>query len=71
MVVDTRNWLPGEKVIIPPDWIKNISWSDSEVVVNVPSETIKNSPKFDPSEPVNRDYETTLYDYYGRPKYWA
>ena len=71
MVIDTRNWLPGRKVIIPPDWwIKDISWADSEVVVNVKRDAIKNSPEFNPAEPVNREYETRLYDYYGRPKYW-
>lgn len=71
MVVDTKNWLPGRKVIIPPNWIENISWSDSEVLVNVDKETIKNSPEFNPLEPVNRKYEIRFYDYYGRPKYWA
>lgn len=71
VVIDTRNWLPGRKVIIPPDWwIKDISWADSEVVVNVKRDAIKNSPEFDPAEPVNREYETRLYDYYGRSKYW-
>ncbi|MCJ7717472.1 MAG: PRC-barrel domain-containing protein [Anaerolineales bacterium] len=70
MVVDTKNWLPGKKVIIPPHWIKKISWGDSEVIVEVARETVKGSPEFDPAEPVNREYETRLYDYYGRPKYW-
>lgn len=70
MVVDIRKWLPGREVIIPPDWIKDISWADSEVVINVPRETVKNSPEFAPSSPINREYETRLYDYYGRPKYW-
>jgi hypothetical protein len=70
MVVDTRNWLPGKEVIIPPDWIKSISWADSEVFVNVTKEMIKGSPEFDPAAPVNREYETRFYDYYGRPKYW-
>jgi hypothetical protein len=70
MVVDTRNWLPGRKVIIPPDWIKDISWMDSEVLVDVSKEVVKESPEFDPAAPVNREYETRLYDYYGRPKYW-
>ncbi len=70
LVVDTRNWLPGKHVIIPPDWIKEISWSKSEVMVDVSKETIKNSPQFDPTAPVNREYEIRLYDYYGRPRYW-
>ena len=71
IVVDTRDLLPGKKVIIPPDWTKEISWSASEVSVNVTKDMIKDSPEFDPSAPVNREYETQLYDYYGRPKYWV
>jgi hypothetical protein len=71
MVVDTRSWLPGRKVMISPDWwIKDISWADSEVVVDVTRDLIEGSPEFDPAYPVNREYETRLYDYYGRPKYW-
>jgi hypothetical protein len=33
-------------------------------------DSVRNSPEFDPREPVNREYEVRLYDYYGRPKYW-
>lgn len=70
IVADTRNWLPGRKVLVPPDWIKEIDWRNSEVVANVKKEVIKSSPDYDPAAPVNREYETRLYDYYGRPKYW-
>jgi hypothetical protein len=38
--------------------------------VDLKGESIRNSPEFDPGEPVNRDYEERLYDYYGRLKYW-
>jgi hypothetical protein len=34
-------------------------------------EMVENSPEFDPSATVNREYELRLYDYYGRPKYWS
>jgi len=70
LVVDTRNWLPGRKVLVPPDWIEQLSWKDTKVSVDLPMELIKNSPEYDPSAPVNRQYEERLYDYYGRPKYW-
>jgi hypothetical protein len=39
-------------------------------MVEVARETVKGSPEFHPAELVNREYETRLYDYYGRPKYW-
>jgi hypothetical protein len=71
MVVDTRNWLPGRKVLIAPPWISDISWERRQVAVDLPRETIENGPEFDPSQPVNRELETRLYDFYGRPKYWV
>ncbi len=70
MVIDTRNWLPGKKVLASPQWIEKIIWPNSEVHVNLTREEIKNSPEYDPSTPINRAYETRLYDYYGRPTYW-
>jgi uncharacterized protein YrrD len=69
-VVDTRNWLPGRKVLIGCDWIEEVSWTDARVVVGHSREEIRNCPEYDPSAPVNREYEEVLHDYYGRPRYW-
>jgi hypothetical protein len=71
IVVDTRNWLPGRKVILSTSWIEEVDWLENKVYVNLGQEAVENSPEFDPSAPVNREYEIRLYDYYGRPKYWA
>jgi uncharacterized protein YrrD len=70
MVVDTGNWLPGRKVLIAPAWITKVSWSDELVDVDMSKESIKNSPEYNPSTPINKEYEVRLYDFYGRPKYW-
>lgn len=70
MVVDTRNWWPGKKVLVAPQWITEIRWGDAQVQVDMTREQIKSSPEFDPTAPVNRVYEERLFDYYGRPKYW-
>lgn len=70
VVIDTRDWLPGKKVLISPEWVKAIIWEEGQVDVGMTKDVIKESPEFDPSAPVNREYETRLYDYYGRPKYW-
>jgi sporulation protein YlmC with PRC-barrel domain len=69
-VVNTRNWLSGRKVLISPGWITRVSWAERKVFVDLDRESIKNSPEYNPDEPVNREYEEVLYDYYGRPKYW-
>jgi hypothetical protein len=71
LVVDTRSWLLGQSVLISPEWVKDIGWEEREVRVDVPKKTIEESPPYDPSAPVNREYEVRMYDYYGRPKYWA
>ncbi len=70
IVVDTKNWLPGKKVLISPAWISKISWSKSKVYIDLTREQIQKSPEYDPTQPINRDYENVLCDFYGRPKYW-
>jgi hypothetical protein len=71
LVVNTRKLLPGKKVLIPPKWIERIDWSTESCQIDLPAELIKNGPLYDPTEPVNREIEERLYDYYGRPQYWS
>ena len=71
LVVDTRNWLPGRKVLIPPGWAQSIEWATQRVEVALARETIEKSPVYDPDTPINRQYEEVLYDYYGRLTYWT
>jgi hypothetical protein len=47
-----------------------VVWAEKKIDVGLPATSIKKSPYFDPREPVNRDYEEKLYDYYGWPYYW-
>ena len=70
IVVDTRNILPGKKVLVSPLWIKSVDWPTNKVIVDHTVDEIKNGPTYDPSTPVNREYEVQLYDYFGRPVYW-
>jgi hypothetical protein len=70
MVVDTRNWLPGKKVLIAPSWISRVSWADSRVYVDVLRGRIEGAPEYDPSRPLVREHEARLYEHYGRRKYW-
>jgi hypothetical protein len=70
LVVDTSNWWFGKKVLVAPRWASQISWEESKVHVDLSRDAIKNSPEWDANACVNREYETRLYDYYGRPQYW-
>jgi hypothetical protein len=69
--VDTRNWWPGKKVLLSPQWIDNVSWPDSKVYVNLTRETIQNGPEWDASTTITREYENRLYDYYDWSPYWT
>lgn len=70
MVVDTGRWLPGKKILISPGWVDVVEWLERKVRVDLMANAIKDAPEFDPAAPVNREYETRLYDFYGRPVYW-
>lgn len=70
LIIDTRNWLPGKKVLVSPEWFRDVSWLDRKVHVDLKKETIRESPEYDPSVTVNREYEATLHEHYGRKPYW-
>ena len=71
LVIDTRNWLPGKKVLISPTWLDEVSWLERKLYVDHLRQEIRESPEYDAAAPVNREYEEKLYDYYGRPRYWV
>jgi sporulation protein YlmC with PRC-barrel domain len=68
--VDTRNWLPGKKVLISPDWIEKVSWSESKVRVALLRETIRSAPEYLGYKPMTREYENQLHAHYGHVPYW-
>lgn len=69
--VDTRNWWPGKKVLVSPQWINSVSWPESKVYTDLTRETIQNGPQWNDNVPVTREYEDRLYNYYARSPYWA
>ena len=70
LIVDTRNWWPGKKVLVSPQWIQEVSWSESKVFVNLTREAIKESPEYTEKSLLTRDYEAGLYQHYQREGYW-
>lgn len=66
-IVDTKDWLPGKKVILGTNRIDRVSWRDNAVSTYLAREVIEQAPEFDPAQPVNPRLELRLYDYYGRP----
>jgi uncharacterized protein YrrD len=70
LIIDTRNWWPGKKILISPQWIERISWDESKVFVNLLCDTIKQSSEYTEEALVTRDYEIELHKHYNRKGYW-
>lgn len=71
VVVDTRNWLPGRKVLVVPRWFNRLSWRDSKFFVALHRQAIEESPAYDPSQPLESEYEEGLRAHYDSPEFWA
>ena len=71
LVIDTKDWWPGKMVLISPNWLRDIAWSDGKVYVDVTREKVKSSPEFDPSMTIDRKYEESIHTHYGYSPYWA
>jgi hypothetical protein len=70
LIIDTRNWWPGKKVLVSPQWIKRVSWRELKVFINLSRDTIRNSPEYT-EESLTRDYETRLHGHYNCQGYWV
>jgi hypothetical protein len=64
LVVDTKNWWSGKKVLISPQSIKNIDWTDNLVSLDVDRQKVKDSPAYDATIMVDRAYENRFHKYY-------
>jgi hypothetical protein len=70
MVLDASNLDADKQALVALEWIEDIDVAMKEVLINLKKDAIRFSPPFDPSLPVNHQYEEVLYDYYGQPKHW-
>jgi uncharacterized protein YrrD len=71
LIIDTRNWLPGKRVLISPPWIQSVSWGDKSVFVNVPLGTIQRAPEYLGESSLTSEYESELHRHYNRQGYWV
>ena len=71
LVVDTGTWLSGRMVLLPPSVLGHPSDMDRSFPVRLTRAAVKASPDIDTHRPVSRQYETSVYDYYGWSPYWG
>ncbi len=71
LIVDTSNWWLGHQVLVAPQWIKGVHWSDRTVSVDLSRESIKTAPHYDSNVAWTRDQDESLYRHYRRTGFWA
>ena len=67
VVVGTRHWRLGRRVLIPAEWIAWASWIELTVHVDLRVEQILTAPEYDASRPVTESALIRLTAGYGRP----
>jgi hypothetical protein len=70
VIVDTSNWWLGHQVLIAPEWIDDIDWAESKLVVDLTRRSVKDAPRYDPKAPLTLEQEKILHGYYGHTGYW-
>lgn len=71
VIIDTRNWWPGKRILIRPQWIKRVRWKSRKIEVNLTRELVAESPKWNPYQPISRRYELELHQHYDCAPYWT
>lgn len=71
LVVNTGGWLNGRKVLLPPRALGILDWEQRVLNVNLTRTQVQDSPSSETDEPVSRQWEAEIHDYYGWPYYWG
>lgn len=71
LVADTRNWLPGRKVLLSPISFENPNPKEKTIPVRKTQQDIQDSPPLEEDAPVSLQYEKTFYDQFFWPYYWT
>jgi len=71
LVVDTGNWLSGRTVLLPPSVLGQPDAGQRTFSVALSMQQVKDSPDIDTQQPVSRQMEAGVYDYYGWSPYWG
>lgn len=71
LIVGTSNWWGGQHVLVAAAWIKDVSWPEATVSVELTRQSVKDAPPYNSSVEVDRPREQDLYEHYGRPAYWT
>lgn len=69
-VAGTSNWWFGHKVLISPAWITDVSWIDKNVTVDLTQQAVRDSPPYDETAQLDREWEAGYYAHHKKTPYW-
>jgi hypothetical protein len=70
LVVKVQNTLPVRRVLISTSVIHGHDFAERIIPTTLDSQQVIKSPLLDHNQPVSRQYEEALVEYYGWPIYW-
>ena len=68
LVVDTGNWWSGAHVLISPHAVKDISWAEREIRLNVTRDQVRTSSPWRPLADIDPAYVADLRKHYDWPR---
>ena len=57
IVVDTSNWWLGHRVLVTPQWIREVSWTDAKASVGLTRQAVQDAPPYDPAAQLDQKQE--------------
>lgn len=69
MIVSTSHWWRGHQVLIAPESIDDVQWSDARVIVELTRQAVKESPTYEAGVPFNNVQGERTYQHYGLAGY--
>lgn len=71
LVVETGNWFSNHKVLLPLSTLGYPNQSTESFSVSLTRQQVRDSPDIDTDQPISREMESKIYDFYGWDPYWS
>lgn len=64
LAVDTRDWWPGKKILLPRELVEATDWAEGTVTVNITHDQVRSAPAWHPDDQITNASEVDLSVYY-------
>jgi len=71
LVINTEGWLSGRRLLLSSGAVKHPDWASQKIPVELTRKQVEKSPPLEEDAPVSRQYEESLFEYFGWMPYWA